>query len=147
MNKPKNVFVILTADNCSACRNAKNSVIPQLKEKLSVKFDIVHIEKIKMSDEIPRQYNPVLKNLVQGYPSYFIFTADDWNNHSGLSKKYVKAGGDFNTIYKWAISSDPNQHEDIITGRSINVSSPKSRKPAPQSSTCHGQGLTHLIVH
>lgn len=79
----KSVFVLVTADTCSHCREFKRSVWPELKVKLSMDDRISKIVEIPFpttSIKLDSRYPKELASWIQWYPSIMLFTERSWNS-------------------------------------------------------------------
>src|SRR5665647_1225188 len=98
----RNVLVIMTADNCSACGNFKASALQPLKKELQTLgiVRVVEVNKKKMADPVDVSYPIQLDLLGNWYPRFILINGKAWNDKFSESKNSELPVEIFGATYK-----------------------------------------------
>ena len=91
----KPVFVLITAEVCSACQHFKNNIWFDLKKELEnqgkVKIVTINLPTLNSKPDTTK-YHPDLKRYVGWFPTMSLFPASSWYNKSSELKGVIKDG-------------------------------------------------------
>jgi len=96
MATSKPIFVIVTSDACAHCHIFRAKELDNVKNRLikEGKVNIVEINSKTMTANAGDDYHPNLSKYIRWFPTFFLFTADSWNNKNiALVGKVL--GGEF----------------------------------------------------
>jgi hypothetical protein len=79
----RNILIVISAENCGACKHYKESkIFDNVKTKLAedgiVRFE--HIEVKKIGDPVDKKYPEILGKWSRFYPIFILINGKDWNN-------------------------------------------------------------------